>query len=88
MRIGRAEGIPHSYMTRRTHGTFNLKYIIETYLIWWEFSHWDTWVGPKKPTLLSVRLHKDADNKWVLGDEFINVLKDTKHVGVRYLRKD
>jgi len=52
-----------------------------------EFSHWDTWVGPKKPTLFSVRLHKDSDDKWILGNEFINVLKGTEHVRVCYVVK-
>lgn len=42
--------------------------------------HWDTWVGPKKSSLFSVELKSDADRKWVLGSEFINILKVTGHV--------
>lgn len=42
--------------------------------------HWDTWVGPKKPSLFSVRLFSDADHKWNLGDKFVNALEGTNHV--------
>jgi hypothetical protein len=42
--------------------------------------HWDTWVGPKKPSLFSVRLYSDADHKWTLDDNFVNALKGTNHV--------
>lgn len=42
--------------------------------------HWDTWVGPKKPSLFSVQLYSDADHKWTLGNNFVNALKGTNHV--------
>lgn len=42
--------------------------------------HWDNWVGPKRSTLFSVSLKKDAAGKWALGSEFTNLLKDTGHV--------
>lgn len=42
--------------------------------------HWDTWVGPKRPSLFSVQLAKGADGKWALGTDFINLLKGTGHV--------
>jgi hypothetical protein len=42
--------------------------------------HWDHWVGPKSSSLFSVQLSKNPDNKWTLGSEFINLLKDTGHV--------
>ncbi|TBU27033.1 Alpha/Beta hydrolase protein [Dichomitus squalens] len=41
--------------------------------------HWDTWVGPKRPSLFSVQLSKGADGKWALGSDFVNLLKDTNH---------
>ncbi|GLB38400.1 putative prolyl oligopeptidase family protein [Lyophyllum shimeji] len=41
--------------------------------------HWDTWTGNKKQALFSVRLIQDPDRKWVFGDEFTNLLKDTQH---------
>ncbi|OBZ71378.1 Dipeptidyl-peptidase 5 [Grifola frondosa] len=31
--------------------------------------HWDTWIGPKTPSLFSVKLSKDINNKWILGTE-------------------
>ena len=44
--------------------------------------HWDTWVGPKRPSLFSVQLAKGADGKWALGTDFSNLLKGTGHVSV------
>ncbi|KAF8583105.1 alpha/beta-hydrolase [Ramaria rubella] len=41
--------------------------------------HWDTWVGPKKPTLFTVGLGKSADGKWVLQDDYVAPLKGTGH---------
>lgn len=41
--------------------------------------HWDTWRGPKAPSLFSVKLEK-VDNKWTLGNEYVSILKGTKHV--------
>ncbi|KAH9049976.1 alpha/beta-hydrolase [Lactarius hengduanensis] len=41
--------------------------------------HWDTWTGPKRPSLFTVKLSKDAQNKWHFGDQFTNVLHGTKH---------
>ncbi|KAI0688887.1 alpha/beta-hydrolase [Earliella scabrosa] len=41
--------------------------------------HWDTWVGPKRPSLFSVQLAKGADGKWALGTDFSNLLKGTGH---------
>lgn len=41
--------------------------------------HWDTWVGPKRPSLFTVKLSKDAENKWHFGDQFTNVLYGTRH---------
>ncbi|EGN98331.1 hypothetical protein SERLA73DRAFT_91651 [Serpula lacrymans var. lacrymans S7.3] len=35
---------------------------------------WDTWVGPKHQSLFSVSLSKGSDQKWVLGDKFVNTL--------------
>ncbi|KAG6918779.1 hypothetical protein DXG01_011970 [Tephrocybe rancida] len=40
---------------------------------------WDTWVGPKKVSLFSVRLHQDPDRKWVFDEQFTNLLQGTKH---------
>lgn len=42
--------------------------------------HWDTWNGPKKSSLFSVRLRKDPDHKWHFGPNFNNVLLGTGHV--------
>ena len=41
--------------------------------------HWDTWRGPKVLSLFSVTLTQ-SDGKWTLGDEFVSLLKGTKHV--------
>jgi hypothetical protein len=38
--------------------------------------HWDTWVGVKKSSILSVKLDKDPDYNWHLGGEFFNVLRN------------
>lgn len=47
--------------------------------------HWDTWRGPKESTLFSVKLHKNSDGKWHLGDDFVNVLKGSGHVSVEHV---
>jgi hypothetical protein len=41
--------------------------------------HWDTWTGPKRPSLFTVKLYKDSE-KWQFGDKFYNVLHGTGHV--------
>ncbi|CDO77798.1 hypothetical protein BN946_scf184667.g1 [Trametes cinnabarina] len=41
--------------------------------------HWDTWVVPKRSSLFSVKLAKEPGGKWVLGDDFVNLLKGTDH---------
>ncbi|KAH8113489.1 alpha/beta-hydrolase [Phellopilus nigrolimitatus] len=42
--------------------------------------HWDTWTGPKRSLLFSVRLAKDgANGAWTLGDDFVAPSKSTKH---------
>lgn len=41
--------------------------------------HWDKWVGPKHKSLFTVKLSKDH-GKYVLGDNFVNVLKGTSLV--------
>jgi hypothetical protein len=43
--------------------------------------HWDTWTGPKRPSLFTVKLYKDAEKGWLFGDKFYNVLNGTGHVG-------
>ncbi|KAF7796251.1 hypothetical protein EIP86_007425 [Pleurotus ostreatoroseus] len=40
---------------------------------------WDTWVGPKRSSLFAVSLKKGPEEKWILGDEYINLLKGTGH---------
>jgi len=42
--------------------------------------HWDTWTGPKRPSLFTVKLYKDAEKGWYFGDKFCNVLNGTGHV--------
>jgi hypothetical protein len=42
--------------------------------------HWDEWVGPKKSTLFTVSIKKDASGKWQMGEEFGSPLKGTGHV--------
>lgn len=44
--------------------------------------HWDTWTGPKRPSLFTVKLFKDAGNHWHFGDKFYNVLNGTGHVSL------
>ena len=41
--------------------------------------HWDTWVGPKRKSLFTVKLYKEQ-GKYVLGEDFVNVLKGTNLV--------
>jgi hypothetical protein len=43
--------------------------------------HWDTWTGPKRPSLFTVKLYRDGEKGWHFGDKFYNVLKGTGHVG-------
>ena len=42
--------------------------------------HWDTYRGPKHQSLFSVTLAQ-KDGIWSLGENFINLLAGTKHVG-------
>lgn len=42
--------------------------------------HWDTWTGPKRPSLFIVKLFKDTGKRWQFGDTFYNVLNGTGHV--------
>jgi len=42
--------------------------------------HWDTWTGPKRPSLFTVKLYKDYEKRWHFGDKFYNVLNGTGHV--------
>jgi hypothetical protein len=44
--------------------------------------HWDTYRGPKHLSLFSVKL-AHQNGIWSLGEEFINLLDGTKHVGAR-----
>ena len=41
--------------------------------------HWDHWIGPKRSSLFTVRLAKNADGNWELGTEFVNPLTGTGH---------
>ncbi|THH14140.1 hypothetical protein EW146_g6161 [Bondarzewia mesenterica] len=41
--------------------------------------HWDTWSGPKKSSLFSVKVFMDPGRTWHFGDQFVNVLKGTGH---------
>ncbi|KAI0822032.1 alpha/beta-hydrolase [Trametes gibbosa] len=41
--------------------------------------HWDTWIGPKREALFSVQLARNAADKWVLANNFTNLLKGTGH---------
>ena len=45
--------------------------------------HWDTWVGPKHKSLFTVRLYRHQ-GKFVLGEDFTNVLQGTDLVCSRY----
>ncbi|PCH40235.1 alpha/beta-hydrolase [Wolfiporia cocos MD-104 SS10] len=38
--------------------------------------HWDTWVGPKRPSLFSVELSQDSSGNWALGNNFVNLRKN------------
>ncbi|KAJ7505197.1 Alpha/Beta hydrolase protein [Mycena galericulata] len=40
---------------------------------------WDTWSGPKSPSLFSVDLVRGAGHEWKLGTTFNNLLKGTGH---------
>lgn len=42
--------------------------------------HWDTWTGPKKTSLFTVKLAVGKNEKWELGDEWVNALQGTGHV--------
>ena len=42
---------------------------------------WDAWVGPKQSSLFTVALTKGPDGKWVLGEDYVNLLQGTHHVG-------
>lgn len=44
--------------------------------------HWDHWITPKRSNLFSVKLTVDPGRKWHLGEEFLNAIKDTKHVRI------
>ena len=46
--------------------------------------HWDTYRGPKHQSLFSVTLAQ-WNGIWSLGEQFINLLADTKHVSVRQI---
>ncbi|TCD62995.1 hypothetical protein EIP91_006154 [Steccherinum ochraceum] len=41
--------------------------------------HWDTWAGPKRSTLFSVKLTVDPDHQWHLEDKYTNLLHGTGH---------
>lgn len=41
---------------------------------------WDAWVGPKRSTLFTVALNKGPDDKWLLGTEYVNLLKGSNTV--------
>lgn len=42
--------------------------------------HWDHYVGPKRNSLFAVGLEKEkGGEKWVFGEEFVNILKGTGH---------
>ncbi|KAI8986222.1 alpha/beta-hydrolase [Trametes punicea] len=41
--------------------------------------HWDTWVGPKRPSLFGVKLAKQPAGKWILDDNYVNLLNGTNH---------
>ena len=44
--------------------------------------HWDHWIGPKKSSLFSVRLHRHAGDKWLLGSEYAHPLAGSHHVSL------
>jgi hypothetical protein len=80
MITGKTEALLHLFTTQLTNGTSDLSPNNQVKLIQPGFSHWDTWTGPKRPSLFSVRLYKDPSDKWVLDEDFVNILKDTNHV--------
>ncbi|KAI0057861.1 alpha/beta-hydrolase [Artomyces pyxidatus] len=41
--------------------------------------HWDTWGGPKRPSLFTVKVFQDPGRTWHFGEHFINVLDGTGH---------
>ncbi|KAI0041991.1 alpha/beta-hydrolase [Auriscalpium vulgare] len=41
--------------------------------------HWDTWGGPKKPSLFTAKLFQDGSKKWQFSGQFVNVLNGTGH---------
>ncbi|KAJ7781821.1 Alpha/Beta hydrolase protein [Mycena maculata] len=41
--------------------------------------HWDTWTGPKTPSLFSVQLLRGADGVWTMGTKYDNLLNGTGH---------
>lgn len=41
--------------------------------------HWDTWTGPKRPSLFSVKLTQNPDKSYTLGAKFSNLLEGTGH---------
>jgi hypothetical protein len=47
--------------------------------------HWDTWRSPKRSSLFSVRLAKDPNHDWHLGDDYTAPLKGTRHVSTAYI---
>ncbi|CCM03548.1 uncharacterized protein FIBRA_05684 [Fibroporia radiculosa] len=41
--------------------------------------HWDTWMGPKRPSLFSVTLSHTPGKDWQFGTDFVNLLNGTGH---------
>ena len=42
--------------------------------------HWDVWQGQKRPQLFSLKIEKEDDKNWKLGEDFTSPLKGTRHV--------
>jgi hypothetical protein len=42
--------------------------------------HWDVWQGQKGPQLFSIKIEKENDGNWKLGENFTSPLKGTRHV--------
>jgi len=42
--------------------------------------HWDVWQGQKGPQLFSIKIVKEDDGNWKLGENIVAPLKGTKHV--------
>ena len=42
--------------------------------------HWDTWAGPKKSSLFTVKVFQDPGRSWHFENQFYNVLHGTGHV--------